>query len=109
MVTATTPLTFEEFQEQYGNLDNRYEFWFGEAVPRGVEAGSKAMPTVVHGLTQKILMKLLDQAGYVSASEVELRIVPEAHSLPHVIATRRPMLLDYPREGIEIEHFLIEE
>ncbi len=42
----------------------------------------------MHGLLQKIVMQLLDSAGFTSASEVELRIDPGAHPMPDVIASR---------------------
>lgn len=47
MATATQKLTFLEFTELYGQSDTNYEFWYGEAIPKG-------MPTWIHGLLQKI-------------------------------------------------------
>ena len=92
METATQKLTFEEFQEQYRNAERAYEFWDGDARP-------KSMPTIIHGLLQKVIMLLLDKAGFKSAPEVELRIISEFHPLPDVIATKRLCLEKYPTTG----------
>ena len=81
MATVPQKLTFEDFEAQYGQADRTYEFWYGEAIPKG-------MPTWIHGLLQKIVMQLLEEAGFIAASEVELRIDPRAHPKPDVIATR---------------------
>jgi hypothetical protein len=50
MATAISKLTLVEFKAQYGHDDSAFEFWFGEAVAR-------SMPTWVHGLLQKIIMR----------------------------------------------------
>lgn len=95
MATALAGLTLAEFEAQYSHQDKAYEFWYGEAVPKG-------MPTWIHGLLQKILMLLLDEAGYASASEVELRIIPEAHPRPDVIAVRKLPAGKYPTKGVDV-------
>jgi Uma2 family endonuclease len=95
MATATANLTFAQFQEQYRNSDRAYEFWYGEAIPKG-------MPTWMHGLLQKIIMKLLDEAGYDSASDVELRIDLQARPRPDVIAAKRKPNGLYPTEAVEV-------
>ncbi len=102
MATATL-LTFEQFLEKYRDCDRPYEFWYGEAIPR-------SMPTVVHGLLQQIIMRLLYDAGLISASEVELRVDPEAHPRPDVIAraTKFPVK-PYPTEGLEVVVEVISE
>ena len=46
------------------------------------------MPTWVHGLLQKIVMQLLEEAGFIAASKVELRIDLGDHPKPDVIAAR---------------------
>ena len=95
MATATQKLTFEEFQAQYRNAERAYEFWDGEARP-------KSVPTVVHGLLQIIVGELLRKAGFSPASEVDLRIVPNIHPRPDVIATKRLRLEKYPTTGWDV-------
>lgn len=79
MATTASKLTFEQFQAQYSQIDGVYEFWYGEAIP-------KPMPTWVQALLQKIIERLLDEKGFISGAEVELRIVRDAHPRPDVIA-----------------------
>ena len=101
-MSVGTKLTFEQFQEQYGQNVQAYEFWYGEAIP-------KAMPTWVHALLQKIIARLLDEQGFISGGEVELRIVTEAHPRPDVIAvTGLPAGL-YQTEGAAVVVEIISE
>ncbi len=104
MATATQKLTYEQFREQYEQGDRTYEFWYGEAIPKG-------MPTWVHGLLQKIVMQLLEQSGFIAASEVELRIEPGgAHPKPDVIATKTKMPAGrYPTEALDVVVEIISE
>ena len=103
MATVTQKLTFEEFQLQYGRGDRVYEFWYGEARPKGV-------PTWVHGLLQRIVLQLLTEAGFESAPEVELRIEFGAHPRPDVIATKTQALTDaYPTQGLDVVVEIISE
>ena len=98
VVTSVSPkLTLEEFHQQYAHCDQAYEFWYGEAVPKG-------MPTWIHGILQHIIMDLLRRAGYFPASEVELRIEAGARPRPDVVASRtKPKLSkSYPTSGLEI-------
>ncbi len=88
-------LTLVEFQSKYQHRDRSYEYWHGEAVPKG-------MPTWIHGLLQKIIMALLDEAGYVAAAEVELRIVADAHPKPDVIATSGEVEDPYPTKPVDV-------
>jgi Uma2 family endonuclease len=60
------------------------------------------MPTWVHGLLQIIIAQLLRQAGFHAASEVELRIIPEAHPRPDVVATKSRPSEAYPSKGLDI-------
>lgn len=46
----------------------------------------KAMPTKLHALIQKILMRLLDAQGVESLSEVHVRLSPTRYLIPDVIA-----------------------
>ena len=95
MATASHKLTYEEFAEKYSDLEATYEFWYGEAVRKG-------MPTWVHGLLQQIIMGLLHEAGFVAASEVELRIEADAHPKPDVIATKTKPSGRYPTAGLDV-------
>lgn len=97
-MAAITQLTYDQFRQQFQNEDERarYEFWYGEAIPR-------SMPTLVHGLLQKIIMQLLDSAGFTSASEVELRIDPRAYPTPDVIASRNKLAPEpYPKKATDV-------
>jgi len=99
MATATTKLTFEQFQALYpddGDGDyGGYEYWYGEALFRG-------MPTWVHALLQKIIIRFLDDLGYISAPELELRIDPDAFPRPDVVATRTKPRGRYPTAAMEV-------
>jgi Uma2 family endonuclease len=95
MDTVTEKITLAEFEKQYGHEKPYYEFWHGEAV-------QKSMPTWIHGLLQMILSSLLSEAGYKAGSEVKLKIDPDFHPVPDVIATRRPIEAPYPTKAVEI-------
>ena len=97
MASVTAPpllMTFEQFEAEYGD-DSRYEYWFGRAVER-------SLPTIVHGLLQKIILNLLDRTGYTSASEVEMRVVSQAHPRPDVIAWKGKLGGTYPTKGLGV-------
>ncbi len=103
MALVTRKLTLEEFEARYAHADRSYEFWYGEAVQKG-------MPTWVHGLLQKIIMQLLEQQGFIAASEVELRIEPGAHPRPDVIATRAKLPTGlYPTEALDVVVEIVSE
>jgi len=72
-------LTVEEFRVRYAGEKPYYEFWAGEAI-------QKSHATSLHGLIQKIVMRLLNEIGYESASEVTLRIDRDYEPVPDVIA-----------------------
>jgi len=94
MAAGISKLTLAQFKEQYGHSDRAYEFWYGEAIPKG-------MPTVVDGLLQRIIMILLQEAGYISASDVDLHIDPQAHPRPDIIASKsKPVAEPYPTKGM---------
>jgi Uma2 family endonuclease len=95
MAALAEKLTFAQFQLKYGHGDRSYEYWYGEAVP-------KAMPTWIHGLLQAILTRLLNEAGYSAGSEVELRIDPDAHPKPDVIATSQEVEEPYPTKAVDV-------
>jgi Uma2 family endonuclease len=95
MAAAAGKLTFLEFQSQYEHGDRSYEYWYGEAVPKG-------SPTWIHGLLQGVIGQLLTEAGYIAGSDVELRIVPDAHPKPDVIATTGEVEEPYPTKGVDV-------
>jgi len=95
MAAVVDKLTVAEFEKQYGHEKPYYEFWHGEAV-------QKSMPTWVHGLLQKILMDLLSEAGFTAGSEVKLKIDPDFHPIPDVIATRGRVEVPYPTKPVEV-------
>jgi len=95
MAALADKLTFVDFQSKYEYGDRSYEYWRGKALPKG-------MPTWIHGLLQRIVMELLTQAGYIAASAVELRIEPDAHPKPDVIATSGEVELPYPTKALDV-------
>jgi len=95
MASVAGKLSFAEFERTYGQSDRSYEFWDGEALPKG-------MPTWIHGLLQSILCQLLRQAGYKAGSEVELRIDPRYCPKPDVIATKGKLEVPYPTQAVEV-------
>ena len=60
------------------------------------------MPTLLHGLVQRIIMMLLRQAGWNAASEVRLKIVRDAEPVPDVIAVRGKFKGRYPSAAPEL-------
>jgi len=69
MVAVAENLTVSEFQLKFAEGDRSYEYWYGQAIPKG-------MRTWIHGLLQRIVMELLTEAGYIAGSEVELESPP---------------------------------
>lgn len=94
MGTTVQKLTLDEFTSQYVS-DKVFEFWYGEAIAKG-------MPTWIHGLLQQIIVRLLTDAGFFAASEVELRIDPQARPRPDVIASKTKPNGPYPTKGLDI-------
>ncbi len=95
MATVAEKLTFLEFQAKYERGERSYEYWRGEAVRKG-------MPTWIHGMLQMIIGQLLIEAGYAVGAEVELRIVPDAHPKPDVIATSGEVEQPYPTKAVDV-------
>jgi Uma2 family endonuclease len=92
---AEQKLSVQEFHARYDGEKPYYEYWNGEAV-------QKSMPTLLHGLIQKILMLLLDGIGYVSASEVTLNLDPDYEPVPDVIASDGPIGDPYPTSPVDV-------
>ena len=92
---AEQKLSVEEFHARYDGEKPYYEYWNGEAV-------QKSMPTLLHGLIQKILMLLLDGIGYVSASEVTLNLDPAYEPIPDVIASDGLIGDPYPTSPFDV-------
>ena len=95
MTALAEKLTYPEFQSKYEHGDHSFEYWKGQAIPKG-------MPTWIHGLLQGIIMQLLSDASYIAASEVELRIVGDAHPKPDVIATSSAIEEPYPTKAVDV-------
>jgi Uma2 family endonuclease len=93
MATATTLLSLEEFNAQYAN-EHGYEYWFGEVVQKG-------MPTWIHSLLQVILGDFFYRLGYITGSELALRIDPQWQPRPDITASRR-MEKPYPTKPVDI-------
>ncbi len=87
-------LTLQEFRARYGGLKPYYEYWNGEAV-------QKTKPTLLHGLVQTLIALVLKEAGYLSGSEVELRIDDNWQSVADVIGTTR-VEDPYPTAPVEV-------
>ena len=95
MAAIAEKLTVEEFQSKYGRSERSYEYWYGEAVP-------KAMPTWIHALLQGIIGKLLIDEGYKAGPELELRIDPDAHPKPDIVATKGKVEIPYPTKAVDV-------
>jgi Uma2 family endonuclease len=89
MAVQPLPFSLEEFHRRFDGAKPAYEYWYGAAV-------QKSMPTVLHGIVQAIMMMLLEKAGWNTASEVRLKIVPHAEPVPDVIAVRGKFRGPYP-------------
>ena len=89
-------VTVENFDQQYGREKPYFEYWFGEPV-------QKKMPTWMHSMLQKIIMRLLDDAGYESGAEVKLKISTDFQPLPDVSAVLPgDVELPYPTRPVEV-------
>ena len=89
-------MTVESFDQQYGGQKPYFEYWFGEPI-------QKKMPTWLHSMLQKIIMRLLDDAGYESGAEVKLKISPDFQPLPDVSAVLPGNVeLPYPTRPVEV-------
>jgi Uma2 family endonuclease len=95
MAAMAGNLTLAEFETRYGKGDQAFEYWRGQAIPKG-------MPTWIHGIIQRIVMELLTEAGYIAGSEVELRIVSDARPKPDVIATKGDIENPYPTKAVDV-------
>ena len=95
MVSVAENFTLFEFQSRYEKGDTSYEYWYGRAI-------AKAMPTWLHGILQVISSELLNDAGYIAGSEVELRIAPEARPKPDVFATKGEIEDPYPTKAVDV-------
>ena len=76
---AEQKLSVQEFHARYDGEKPYHEYWNGEAL-------QKSMPTRMHSLIQKILLRLLDGIGYDSGAEVTLKLDPAYEPIPDVIA-----------------------
>jgi Uma2 family endonuclease len=92
---AERKLSLEEFHARYDGEKPYFEYWDGEAV-------QKSMPTGLHALIQKVLMRLLDAIGFESFSEVTLKLDPDYEPIPDVIAVEDQAVDPYPTEPFEI-------
>ena len=87
-------LLIEQYRRQYSGQSG-WEYRDGEAI-------GKPGPTDLHGILQYVLCDLLWEAGYISAAEVDLRIVPNWEPRPDVVGTLDESKAKYPTEPVEI-------
>ena len=87
-------LSLEEFRERYAEEKPYFEYWFGEAI-------QKSVPTILHALLVKLLLFALDQTGYESGPEVELRIDPDWQPKADVAAWTR-VEEPYPTQPVDV-------
>jgi Uma2 family endonuclease len=92
---AEQKLSVQEFHARYDGEKPYYEYWKGEAV-------QKSMPTRMHSLIQKILLRLLDGIGYDSGAEVTLKLDPAYEPIPDVIAAEGAIGDPYPTSPFEV-------
>jgi Uma2 family endonuclease len=95
MAAVAEKLTLLEFQEKYEGCDRSYEYWYGQAMPKG-------MPTWIHGSLVLIVGGLLLESGYIAGSDIELRIIPDAHPRPDIIASKRAAEEPYPTRAVDV-------
>lgn len=89
-------MTVEQFDSQYGTQKPYFEYWFGEPI-------QKAIPTWIHSMLQKIIMRLLDDAGYESGAEVKLKISSDFQPFPDVSAVLPGQVeVPYPTRPVEV-------
>lgn len=89
-------MTLEQFGQRYDCQKPYFEYWFGAPV-------QKSTPAWIHSLVQKIIMRLLDDAGYESAAEVKLKISTEFQPLPDVSAVFPGQIEGpYPTKPVEV-------
>ena len=94
MPTHIGPLTLPEFEARYAGEKPYFEYKRGEAT-------QKSMPTWMHSLLQRLMVELLEQAGYSSGQEIELRAVDHWHPVPDVIAVSF-MEEPYPTRPVDV-------
>ena len=82
-------LTIDDFHRSYGDEKPAFEYWQGEV-------SQKSQPTYLHGLIQSILSYFLQQAGWISPTEVRIRLGDARELVPDVIATKTPPTEPYP-------------
>jgi Uma2 family endonuclease len=93
---AEQKLSVQEFHARYGGEKPYYEYWNGKAI-------QKSMPTRLHSLIQKILLRLLDGIGYDSGAEVTLKLDPAYEPIPDVIAAADDAIGDpYPTSPFDV-------
>jgi Uma2 family endonuclease len=92
---AEQKLSVEEFHARYDGEKPYYEYWNGEAV-------QKSMPTRIHSLIQKILLRLLDGIGYDSGAEVTLKLDSAYEPIPDVIAADGGIGDPYPTSPFDV-------
>jgi Uma2 family endonuclease len=95
MSAATSPLSLEEFHRLYDGVKPYHEYWFGEAIP-------KPLANSLHGVVQFLLMLFLRAHGWNAASEVTLKLVPNAEPIPDVVASREKIEQPYPTKPVEL-------
>ena len=89
MAAQPWALSLKEFHSSFDGAKPAYEYWHGAAI-------QKSMPTALHGIVQIILAMLLEKAGWNTASEVRLKVVPGAEPVPDIIAVRGKLKGRYP-------------
>jgi len=95
MATVAGKLTLFEFQIEVREERTVLRVLARDAIP-------KAIPTWIHGLLQRIMLEFLTEAGYIAASEVELRIAADAHPKPDVIGTSGEIEGPYPTRALDV-------
>lgn len=89
MAVGSPFLSLARFDDEFSGNTPRYEYWFGEALP-------KAMPTALHGAIQAILITMLLAKGWRALPEVKLKISRLAQPVPDLIASNQRMEAPYP-------------
>lgn len=93
-MASAVHVSLEEFQTRYAP-HGPYEYWFGEVV-------EKSVPTWLHAALQLLLGEIFYEQGYVSGSELDLRISPDFQPRPDVAASLQLESEGFPTKPIDI-------
>ena len=87
-------MSVEQFRARYAGIKPYFEYWHGEAV-------QKTSSTWLHSLVQRLIADLLEEGGYYSGIEIELRIDENWQPVPDVVGATS-IEQPYPARPVEL-------